>query len=479
MSKMMFCKILLLVFSFSVSQAQEICDCEKNFKWIKETFEKNDAGFAYAIRQKGQKAYESHTVQYLQKIKSIKSRDKCADMINEWLGFFRKGHFGVIALHNNVSSSNIAGNISKWPTLAIQEDAFRKELSLKQNPGFEGIWKTGAYTIAIQKQLQGYKGTIISSTNPAWKPGMVKLEINSDSTGAFYMGDFSANKMYKINKANLITPNTLKLATIVLDRTYPIIQETAEHKQYAKIMTTSGPYLEMLSQKTLYFHVPSFDGPHKHLIDSVINANKNILQQSENLIIDLRNNGGGNDDSYNNIIPYLYTNPIRVVSMELYSTPLNNKRMEAYLSIPDLSERSRTQVNKALKSLNDSLGKFVNFGAPYVVVQKQDSVFPFPKKVAIIINAGNGSSAEQFILAAKQSKKTKFFGVNTMGVLDFSNMNFVETPDKQFRFGYSISKSYRIPDMAIDGVGIQPDYYIDKTIPNEKWVQFVQQVIEQ
>ena len=58
-------------------------------------------------------------------------------------------------------------------------------------------------------------------------------------------------------------------------------------------------------------------------------------------------------------------------------------------------------------------------------------------------------------------------------------MNAVKSPDGNFELGYCRSKSYRIPDMAIDGKGIQPDYYIDKSIPNAKWVDFVQNILEQ
>lgn len=472
--------LLLFMAPAFALHAQEKCDCEKNFKWVKETFEKNDAGFAYALEQKGRKAYESHTAPYLLKVKNIRSRDNCAEVMNEWLGFFRRAHFRVIAQHNDTARTGDAAiNSANWPVLGLQEEQLRKALAQKQDPGFEGIWTTGPYTIAIQKQVQGYKGVVLTSTNAAWKPGMVKLDINSDSTGAFYMGDFSANKIAKTNKARLISPNTLKLSNVFLKRTFPVLPETGKHESYTKMVMAYAPYLERISAKTLYMYIPSFEGEHKPLIDSLLTASKGLLAQTENLIIDIRNNGGGNDDSYENIIPYLYTNPIRIVGLEFYSTPLNNQRMEGYLSMQGLSEKSRKDVNEALAKLNSNLGKFVSLDPERVSVEKRDSVLPFPKNVAVIINGKDGSTSEQFLLAAKQSKKTKLFGATTMGVLDISNMHFVETPDKQFGLGYCLSKSYRIPDMAIDGKGIQPDYYLDKTIPDEEWVPYVQQVLEQ
>ena len=81
-----------------------------------------------------------------------------------------------------------------------------------------------------------------------------------------------------------------------------------------------------------------------------------------------------------------------------------------------------------------------------------------------------GSTTEQFLLEAKQSKKVKLVGTTTAGVLDMSNMYSVVSPSKEFKLWYSLSKSYRIPAMTIDGKGIQPDYYFDKTIKPYEWI---------
>ena len=111
--------------------------------------------------------------------------------------------------------------------------------------------------------------------------------------------------------------------------------------------------------------------------------------------------------------------------------------------------------------------------------QKLNKILPYPKNIGIIINHKNGSTAEQFLLAAKQSKKVKLFGTTTAGVLDISNMYSVESPCKEFKLGYSLSKSLRIPDMEIDGKGIQPDYYIDKSIPQHDWVNYVNEILNE
>ncbi|HEY0246153.1 MAG TPA: S41 family peptidase, partial [Mucilaginibacter sp.] len=264
-----------------------------------------------------------------------------------------------------------------------------------------------------------------------------------------------------------------------LYKIYPQLPESAELALYAREMSTPAPFIQELSKETVLLRIPSFDDSQKNLIDSLIKTNNGLLETKKNLIIDIRNNGGGSDISYGNIIPLLYTNPIRITNVELLSTPLNNKRMEGYLSIPNLSERSKKQVNAALEQLNKHPGKFVNLDSTVVSIQKLNSVLPNPQNVAIIINENNGSTAEQFLLTAKQSRKVKLFGKTTMGVLDISNMYSVESPDKEIKLGYCLSKSLRIPDMKIDNIGIQPDYYVDSSIPYEQWLDFVKNTIEQ
>ncbi|GAB3822332.1 hypothetical protein GCM10028895_26540 [Pontibacter rugosus] len=78
--------ILLLLLSANFAYAQT-CDCESNFEWVKKTFEENDAGFRYALEQKGTQAYEDHNKRTLAKVKAAKSLSDCTPVLYEWLKF--------------------------------------------------------------------------------------------------------------------------------------------------------------------------------------------------------------------------------------------------------------------------------------------------------------------------------------------------------------------------------------------------------
>lgn len=457
------------------------CNCESNFQWVKKTFEENDAGFQYAINQKGKDAYELHNQKFLQRIKNVKTDLECTTTLYEWLKFFRSGHIGIIRLtyadpkENNIKISEEKVNIS------LKE--FQKYLAKKQEADLEGIWEVHPYKIGIKKIGNQYKGFIIETTNNNWKPQDLKLSINEDLKSAvYYMGDKSAEN---IEQVLFIGKNHLELGRFRFKKVFPKFEDDEDDKKaqlYFKSINAEEPFLEQLNENTLLLRVPSFMGNQKKAIDSVLVANKEKIESTENLIIDLRNNGGGSDHSFAKIIPYLYTNPIRTIGAEFYSTPLNNKKFLDFYENAEkynFSENDKKLFKQYYDKLNAHLGQFISLNDKTISETKYQKVLPYPKQVAIIINNNNASTTEQFLLAAKQSKKVKLFGTTTAGALDISNMHYVNNPCNTFQLGYCLSKSLRIPEMAIDEKGIQPDYYIDKSIPQHLWIDFVNETLNQ
>ncbi len=262
-------------------------------------------------------------------------------------------------------------------------------------------------------------------------------------------------------------------------RKSPEFKEDKYIEQHFTSFKNNLPFLNQLDENTLYLRIPDFDHSQKKKIDSILVANHSKIIKTKNLIIDVRNNGGGSDVSYRELIPYLYTNPIRIINVEMYSTPLNNDRMKKFMNDPEWPEEDKKWARESYEKLENRLGAFVNLDENALGEFKLDRTYEYPKNVGIIINQGNGSTTEQFLLAAKQSKKVKLFGTTTAGILDISNMNFVPSPCNEFQLGYCLSKSLRIPDMAIDDKGIQPDYYIENEISKYRWIEHVQTILNQ
>lgn len=476
--------ILILTILLSRLTFGQNCNCADNFLWLKETFEKNDAGFQYVIDKKGEADYKKHTDLYAEKVKSITDKELCAETLVEWLRYFRRGHLWLQSLaqkevkeKEKVDDEKIRKQFKDWQKYAYSEKEFNSYISQLKVPGLEGVWSSPPYKIGVRKVGNEYLGFILEADGVYWTKAQVKFKIKDDNgklDGTYYMRDHSASE---IKSAKLLGNNYLSTGSSLFKRIAPVFPADKSLDMAFKFQSTEVPLFETLSDKTVILRIPSFDGSAKKQIDSVIKANMSIITKTENLIIDLQNNGGGSDGSFEKLIPLIYTNPIRVVGMELLSTPLNNKRIEEFSNDPEASEHDRKWAKDALEKLNKNLGKFVNLDSSIVDFETSDTMYTFPKKVGIIINGGCGSTTEQFILAAKQSKKVKLFGTTTFGSLDISNMFSVKSPCNDLELGYCLSKSFRIPDFTIDGKGLQPDYYLDKEIPRYEWIDFVNKIL--
>jgi len=482
MKKGLLITMTILATNFVYSQN---CSCSDIFVWLKETIEKNDAGFQYVIDQKGEAEYKKHSDSYTEKVKSITEKDECAETLSNWLRFFRKGHlwFGVnfekelVNNSNQIDKEKIKKQFKNWETYPYQEKEFNSYISKIKEPGLEGLWTTPPYTIGVRKVKDEYIGFIIEADGIYWSKSQVKFKIKDEKgklTATYYMQDHSAKE---IKEVTLLGDNYLQMDWVTLKRVKPTFPSDKSLDIYFKFLTTDIPIFEKLNDHTAILRIPTFDGSAKKSIDSLITTNQHIITTTENLIIDLRYNGGGSDGSYEKILPLIYTNPIRTVGVEFLSTPLNNKRMEEFTTYPDFTEEDKKWAKDALEKLNKHIGEFVSIDSTTVTIETYDTIYPYPKNVGIVINEGNGSTAEQFLLAAKQSKKVKLFGTTTVGVLDISNMYFINSPCNDFKLGYSLSRSKRIPDFTIDDKGIQPDYYIDNTISKYDWIYFVNKIL--
>lgn len=472
----------IVVMAFiSCSVSGQTCTYESNFEWLKKTFEENDAGFQYIIDKKGESAYNIHNQMILEKVREAKSSVECTQLFYQWLKFFRSGHIGIERLiYEATSSKKSSQENSKTEMWKGNISQFEKYIGTKTETDFEGIWETGSYKIGIKKEGIDYVGFIIEADVDGWRDqGQVKLkfEQNGDKLkSTYYMRDYSIDSS---ENPQLLGSNYLQVGRWTLKRLKPVFPGDSMVDNYFKSVDSSEPYLEELNATTLYLRIPSFEYENRKAINEVIAENKDKILKTESLIIDLRNNGGGSDACFEQLLPFLYTNPVRTVSVEFLSTPLNNQVFLDYSNNPNFDEDTRQWAKNAYEKMQEKPGEFVSTLEDPVYIERFDTIYEYPKNVGILINEGNASTTEQFLLAAKQSKKVKLFGTTTSGALDISNLGSVESPCKEFRLWYCLSRSMRIPGMTIDDIGLQPDFYLDKTIPQYKWVEYVNEVLNE
>lgn len=473
---------VFLVSLVSTPSAAQDCDCEANFQWVKKTFEENDAGFQYIIDAKGEAAYEVHNKLIEDRIKSAKTLSECGPILYEWLRFFRSGHMGIRLLKTpgeGASSLPSDKPVAVYETVDTDIQAFKTYLNSKTDADYEGIWETEPYKIGIKKDGNGYTGFIVESGADTWTPGQVKLRITNEGGKekiVFYMRDHTP---MEYDKVELLADNYIRFGSTYLKRLLPFIPSDVKMDAYFRSLMATQPYMEGVDENSLLIRIPSFGGSYKAAIDSVIAANRDSILSTRNLIIDLRNNGGGSDFSTRELMPFLYTNPIRTVSVQFRSTPLNNATFLKLANDTVLFDaETRDYFNGMYEKMEKRIGEFVSMNESDVRTLELDTIYPNPANVAVIVNENCASATEQFLLAARQSRKVKVFGVTTFGALDVSNVVDAISPSGDFELLYCMSKSLRIPGMVIDDRGIQPDFYMDKDIPVEDWVKYITDIFK-
>ena len=493
MKNLLFCFILLSL--STLTGFCQNCNCPQSFDWMVNTFKTNDAGFQYVVDKKGADEYTKHTNYYRDKALNTTSSDSCLMVLNKWLSFFRKGHIGAFPKNGfgwNAQSPELSDRLKdsiralykNEEVIDFSIEQFREYLQKRQgklNP-IEGIWKSNNYSIGIMQSPMKdnqFVAFIIKADSVYWLPKQMKAVFTLNKDSAFSVVYSMRDHSKKNENARMVgkSGNIFLMINTIWLKDFPESSLTQKDELFLKLRNARSPFTNSLSEKTLYLRIPSFNYSQKVSIDSLLHSNDSLIRTTPNLIIDIRNGTGGSDLSFFGLMPYIYTQPIRTVDMKYLATELNARGYEEYAkSITDTAGANRCW--RIASKMRQHIGTFITWDSSNVSVDSSYVSTAFPRKVAIVCNQYNGSTDESFLYQVKQSSKVKVFGRPTSGALDFSNIHIVDFPNGLFQLIYTMTASFRIPDFPIDDIGLQPDFYIDETIPEEEWIYYVQSTVE-
>lgn len=457
--------IALIIFVFFNNSFAQSCDCAKEFIYIKDKIEKNYAGFKDKVNDKTVSLYGQRTQSALKLAKSTTSPAHCVYLINDWLTFFRDQHntVGRERLSVEKEKVDLQKRIDGIDRLNLSE----KELqALSSSQGVTGIYwdEDSTSQIAVVKSkttFRDYAGVVISSKTGKWLPGQVVLELKK---GKDTLKGILYDKYYIPNNASLQIKRDA-LGSFTRDGSKQPFKEL-----------TSGALVDsrVLSAKTLYMSISTFRTTNAKNIDSLFKANQANLSKMPYLILDLRNNPGGADFSYKPITKYLYTHATTDIGADVLSTDDNAKAWAALMNTEGIPPDQTRFINSVVEKMEQHKGELVSFSEDKKVTL--DSVSAYPKKIIILINKICGSTTEEFLLMARQSKKVTLMGEHTAGVLDYSNMRATNFSCMPYTLYWATSRSRRIDlGMAIDNVGIQPNIELKQ---DQNWVEVAKQFIE-
>ena len=224
-----------------------------------------------------------------------------------------------------------------------------------------------------------------------------------------------------------------------------------------------APRFKLLGKDTVLLTFGHFNDRYAARVRQLIADHRADLESHPNWIIDVRDNGGGADRTYQPLLGWLLDGELPYYTVEFLVTPDNIRRQEEVcpqMSNPAACMTTLGPVIEAMRAARP--GSYVMKGTQRMGYDKVALEPKRPARVAILIDRDCGSTCEQFVLDARTSFRVKLVGRPTFGALDDSNMRAHPLPSGLRTLMYATTRSTRVPDMRIDGVGIPPDIMLPK-----------------
>jgi hypothetical protein len=455
-----FITFFISIFLISYCNAQDNCNCEQALKQLIQKVETEYPGFNDKTKDK--LVYNNYKENLLIKVRNIQEPD-CLGLLRSYKEFFKDGH---ISIYEVEEEQNAQQNIKPDNKVDISPKEFQKLLLNTTDP-MEGVWRSGTYKVGIIKLNNEYQGFILEADTAYWKANEIKFRLFENGKANYYLRDHSlSDETYELVDGWILYFNYSKY---IKELPKPNLSES-EIK--SKLNEIEGCYFKKVSEKTALICFSSFEQNYVERIKKLLVENKQAIESSENLIIDVRNNPGGVYSAYEDLFPYILTNPVRGLGMEFFVTQTLIDDIESWYDDAAGKKKAEEWIN----IFKGKMGEFVNTDSTDVYIEKIKLAERSPKQVVILTNRRTASSGEAFVFDAKQSKKVKVLGTPTYGALDYGTADFFNFGCKNYKLMMPTWRSMRLPDYPIDNIGIQPDIYLDKSVKD--WVQFAVDYLE-
>jgi len=477
--------LVLLGTLISLTKAQTN-ECIKDFDFLVQKIKSDYPGYPDKVTTKTTSELVKLEQELRKKIQLYP--DSCRKYLSTYADWFKDHHLRISMLS---SKSNATKPTIERYYKVLNEDSLIILHSKKCTP--EGIWRTYRGDIAIVKSTNthDYIGISVSYRNYVKNQIVFTLTPEKQNEYALIAYQYYDNFKPTKGKASIrLNDNIIELHddTRLVRKTNSEAYDNALLISYIPEFPNGSniyPLALQLSDSTFYLRIPSFGDEYGN---NLTRKHWKEITSSPNLIIDIRNNRGGQDNYYSLLSNLIYTQPYDSKGVEWYATKNNIKFYEDAIKNGEIrnGEEGLLWTKTLIAEMKKNIGRFVIH--PMMGVDKtisNDTVYTYPKRIGIIINQGNASSAEQFILTANHSSKVTLFGnENTAGVLDYSNVINENFPSKRYELIFPITRSRRLPDNPIDNIGIAPDIRIPYPATEQlfgrldQWAYFVQNYLE-
>ena len=379
--------------------------------------------------------------------------------LSEWIGWFDDGHLQV-----QWASSSSAPAWRSAPRRLTEAAAVRHLIGLgERKEPVEGLWTIDdRYRLAVLRRGRSadrFEAIVLSTSAEGWRAGDVKAILTRRSDGRFDIRYGSGDRTELTLQGRLVARgDVLDLGELGIWRR--VIDDPAAALSAERRWPGDAFALTRIGPDTFYLRLPSFHDSHTETVRALLARHRTELAGTPFLIIDVRGNGGGSDFVYDPVLPYLYTRPIWRVGVEIRVSQDNTRlRAEAAERLAPNAPEAALVLRSESARMQTATTPFVRREPPVSIVRLAGTL-PYPVRVAILIDRA-GSSAENFIMDARQSSKVILMGQeNSAGVIDFGEMMGLAAPSGRFTLLWATTRSLRLPGDPVDPDGIAPDIRI-------------------
>lgn len=464
--------VLAVIFSsISLVAQNTTCDCLENLNQTIRKTEENYAGFPAKVNEHTKNRYLVLKTNLSKRAAKATTPKKCYYVVRDYVRFFQDKHF-ILNYYNEQDFDSTV--------VAVDPGYWEKKRRLGTLAAVEGVWTNPDSTVKIgiyQSARHEFKAIKLESSSDAYPVGFVYFTLRKNGKN-FIVQEY--NSFLSTSSPARQVGNLLQLWNHALwGKLFPQTMSYSEQRELATWKNrNNGLAFRQLTPEYAYLKIPTFL-QNDDKIQQLVSASDSMIRRSKYLIVDLRGNGGGNT-GWIFFLPYFLTNAIDQQPSLLRVTPDNVKHklpdLEPFVNNPISEEYKKYFPDDVLAAYKKTYAELPSTKQSFYPIPGVrfpfESTGRFPEKIALIVDEFCGSSSEYFFFLSKQSKKTRTYGANTIGMMDYEGMSTpTALPYEKFILTIPIAKSSWTDKHPIDQKGFRPDVLI--SLPHQKWIDFI------
>lgn len=458
-------RLLPIVIFIPFYLSAQNCDCAAQFNFVRGYYEANNPAFQTIKRdRKSYRKYAAELHSLTRTISSETSSEHCIVWLEKYVALLKDHHSGIDLnlkrLPLDFNSPAVIDSFKKtmayrsFPRIKVDSTRLYTELQSKPSSSIEGLYTNGgSITFGVLKNKRNHYIAVVLKKSNLLDVGHILLELE-DTNGPFLFKTIYNTGLLGFNFRKIYKTVEIKNGKIPIYGFSKLgFQSEEEPAAYS---------FKELDAQTNYLKLTSFDYSLKDKLNAFYETIDSAITAKPHLIIDLRDNGGGSEECYFELLPYIYTKPFTIDDVELWVSPENIKQYEKYQNgNPALIHRMKSApVYSFIPQVDDPISEWKMQGRAN------------PRKVSILFNRHTASAAEGMITYCRQSSKVVTLGENTGGYLGYGNVMTSDTPCGMFSLRSTTTKYKN--NSRYEFVGIAP---LIKLPADSDWAEAARKVL--